>query len=113
MNYESTGSMTIQIIAVSPKTLRKLYPFSLLFIGQYKTNVTEKDPSEIPHIGSQKSLECVVEDEGKPTEGTTVRWLYNGLPIRGSARYSGLSERVRIICILLIRPLLWGGGFIC
>ena len=69
--------------------------FCLKSVGQYKTSVTEADSNEIPKIGSNKRLECVVEDEGKPSEDTTVRWLHNGLPIRGSARYSGELTRVR------------------
>ena len=58
---------------------------------EYSTRVQELDPHEIPLAGSQKTLECVVEDVGKP-QAESARWLLNGLPIRGSAKYSGFSS---------------------
>ncbi len=58
---------------------------------EYSTSVRELDPNEIPVIGSQKTLECVVKDEGKP-RAESAHWLLNGRTIRDSAKYSGLSS---------------------
>ena len=58
---------------------------------EYSTSVRELDPNEMPVIGNQKTLECVVEDGGKPL-AEIVRWLLDGQPIRGSAKYPGLSS---------------------
>ncbi len=86
------GNEFICVVQPLPGKGMKVVKQKVVYLAsEYRTSVTEVDQNEIPNIARQKTLECVVEAEGEP-QADSVRWLHNGLLIRGSAKYSGSSS---------------------
>ncbi len=59
---------------------------------QYVTSV-EADPTPV-NKGDTKTMTCRIEDVGKPGREQAIRWIRDGLPVKGSDRHEGTNTKV-------------------